>query len=350
MKNNSGHNFEHTLINLPVPSLEIDRKKPYLVDRLILSGDSANVVLSAYTGMGKTTLMLGLAICMAQGKPAWGKLNIPRPLKVVYIDQEIVPGQIIEIARNIFEAYGAPRSGMLIAICGENEAFSIERPSGLNTLLEKLSRIGPDFVFLDGWQWFVGGKVSDWELVGKAIAWWKKARKEIGFGLCIIHHNKKTGDPRYKPTNPLEMASGAQSLMDQARTKLVYEHLPGYEDYGLLHGRCSKAEWNPVRIVLEYDAATQSHRMVDDEEARHMFDKRTLKFIYGETDKMKRVISPLNRLNAYGYRDAKIAQSLGISRVTVSKWRSGTEEPSDERVRQLEELLRKIEGDRVTKG
>lgn len=48
MKNNSRHKFEHTLIDLSVPSLEIDRKKPYLVDRLILSGDSANVVLSAY--------------------------------------------------------------------------------------------------------------------------------------------------------------------------------------------------------------------------------------------------------------------------------------------------------------
>ncbi len=350
MKNNGGHEFEYKSMDLAAPSLQIDKGEPYLVDRLILGGDSANVVLSAYTGTGKTTLMLGLAICMAQGRPAWDKLHIPKPLKVVYIDQEIVPGQIIEIARNISEVYGTPMKGMLTAISGTAEAFSIEKPHSLRSLLEKLHRIRPDFVFLDGWQWFIEGKISDWEVVGKALSWWKEARREIGFGLCIIHHNKKTGDPRYKPKNPLEMAAGTQSLMDQARTKLIYEHLPGYEDYGLLYGRCSKAEWNPVRIVLEYDAETQSHRVVGDDETRYMFDKKTIKFMYGEADRTERVNGLLNRLNACGYRDSKVAQCLGVSRVTVSKWRSGVLEPSDERIRQLEELLGELEGNRVTKG
>lgn len=269
---------------------------------------------------------------------------------MVYIDQEIVLGQIREIAGKIAEAYGAPEEGMLTAISPRKEAFSIERPHDLNALLEQLRRISPDFLFLDGWQWFVEGKISDWEVVGRALSWWKKARKELGFGLCIIHHNKKTGDPRFKPKDPLEMASGTQSLMDQARTKLTYDHLPGYEDYGLLHGRCSKAEWNPVRIVLEYDAETQSHRVVDEDEMQYMFDKKTLRLIFGEAEITAKGKGLLNWLNAHGYRDADIARHEGVSRVTVHKWHTGEKELSQERMSHLERLKEQVESGRVTTG
>ncbi len=186
--------------------------------------------------------------------------------------------------------------------------------------------------------------------MGRALAWWKSVRKELGFGLWIVHHSKKVGDPRYKPKNPLEMASGMHTLMDQAKTKLIYEHLPGYEDYGLLHGLCSKAEWNPVRMLLEYDAETQSHCLVDDDETRYMFDKKTLRLIFGEAKMVGRGKGLLNWLNAHGYRDADIARYEGVSRVTVHKWRTGEKEMSQERMSHLEQLKEKVKSDRVTTG
>lgn len=322
----------------------------YLVDRLVMGGDSANVVLAAATKTGKTTLCLSMAMCMAQGKPVWGRLAVPRPLKVVFIDQEGFAEEIALKYKDIAVVYGEPEDGMLNLMYGEKEPFNIENESSLEYLMGKLLEVGPDFVFLDGWHWFVNFKSSDKEVVAEALRWWRRVREEVGCGTWIVHHTKKMGPQQTMPRDVLEMSSGVHTLMDQARTALIWEHLPGYEGFGRLHGKCSRADWDPVNIVLDYDFGTQSHAMLDDEDIRCLFDRDTLRLIYGEDANVASCTRLLNRLNARGYRDADIARHLGIGRAQVSKCRSRTKALSDKRINQLEEWLKGLESGRVTKG
>lgn len=331
--------FEDVELDMAEPPPPQEGPKPYLVDGLVMAGDMANVAMAAYAGMGKTTITLGIALCMAQGRPVWGALDVPRPLKVVFIDQEEVRSQIQETVNMMAEVYGRPRRGMLTLLSGKGDSYSVGNPGSLERLEQRLDRILPDFVFLDGWQWFVDNKISDRDVVGPALAWWKRIRSKYGCGTWFVHHTRKAGAPQFRPADPIELASGAQTLMDQARTKLIYEHLTGdYLDYGFLQGRCGRAEWNPIRIVLEYDQTTQSHRLIGRAEGEGLFDAEVAKAIWGEGAEVRRFKGLLNRLNRLGLNDAGIAEFLGVGRSMISQCRAGTKRLNDERLAALESL------------
>ena len=317
---------------------------PTLVEGLIMGGDMANVVLAAFTSSGKTTLVTAMGVCMARGLPVLGALKVPKPMRIVYIDQEQVVEQVYETLDHLSAVYGRPDPGMMTILSGAHNAYGITRPKSLEKLAAELCDIKPDFVFLDGWQWFVGGKHLDHEATNRALDWWKGMRMELSFGLCIIHHTRKKGDPRFAPENPLELSSGAQTLMDQARTKLVFEHIADYEDYGWLHGNCGRAAWNPVSFVTEYDRETQSHRIVPEGEVEDIFPNHVRRKIFGaKSGKGAEAKSLLNRLNRAGMQDVAVAESLGLNKSSVSKWRTGNTKPSEEKLEALRELARKTE-------
>lgn len=317
------------------------RKAPerHLVDRLVMGGDQANVAMAAFTGTGKTTLCLAVAVCMSQGRPVWGVLDVPRPLRVMFVDQEEVLDQIEETIGKLSETYGMPKAGNMLVLSGKGRPYSVTDPETMDSLHADIERFRPDFLFIDGWQWFVGGRVNDKEIVNPALGWLRGIRSRFGCGTWIIHHTKKIGDPRGKPDDSLELASGAQELMNQARTKLIYEHMKGeYEDFGFLHGRTGRSEWNPVRLVLEYDQKTQSHRLVGRGEAEGMFDQETLAKYYGELAKSRLIKSLLNELNRAGMTDMAVAEFLGVGKSAVSGWRGGSRNPSKDRLEDLKKL------------
>lgn len=341
--------FGDTEEDYSVRQKQAEGPKPYLVDRLVLGEDMSNVVMAANAGEGKTTVCLGVALCMAQGRPVWGVLDVPRPLKVVFIDEEEVRSQIRETIDMMAEVYGRPKRGMLTGLSGKGSHYSIGNPKSLELLERRLDKIGPDFIFLDGWQWFVDNKVSDRDFVGPALAWWKRIRGKYGCGTWIIHHNKKMGAPQFRPADPLELATGAKLLMDQARTKLIYEQMTGdLTDYGHLQGRCGRAEWNPISIVLEYDQTTQSHRMILRAEGEELFDTDQVKTIWGERPAVRRIKGILNRLKRQGMNTTQVAEFFGVSHTAVSKWRSGQTLPSKDRLEQLQALVAE-EGEQVAK-
>lgn len=322
----------------------------YLVDKLILPGDQANVVMAAFSGIGKTTLCLEIAVCMSQGRDVLDTFKVDRPLKVLYIDEEGVASQIRETSEKIAEVYGRPSDpGMLTLVGGKHGSYKITSKKSLDKLEARIARLLPDFVFLDGWQWFVDNKISDRDFVGPALAWWKRVRLTYHCGTWIIHHTKKTGAPQFRPANILEMSSGAQVLMDQARTKLIFEHLEGqgeFYDYSYMQGVCGRGSWNPIRVVLEYDSGTQSHRVIGQEEAAEVFDAERIVEIWGEKQETREVRTLLNLLRRRGWNSSRVAEFLGVNRSSVSRWRSGAMQPSQDKV----EALRKVRDEMSREG
>ncbi len=52
----------------------------------------------------------------------------------------------------------------------------------------------------------------------------------------------------------------------------MYQWLPDNPDMGFLSGRIGRPDWNPIRMLLEYEEATQCHRLVSEHEAESMLD------------------------------------------------------------------------------
>lgn len=98
----------------------------YVIDRLVLPQDGANVVLASYTGEGKTTLSLEVALAMAIPTRLWGRLDTPYRLRVLYIDQENVGGQIRETVQRLSKVYGEPNPDYFMPLSGSmGKSFSI---------------------------------------------------------------------------------------------------------------------------------------------------------------------------------------------------------------------------------
>ncbi len=94
--------------------------------------------------------------------------------------------------------------------------------------------------------------------------------------------------------------------------------------------------------MLEYDQSTQSHRLIEREEAEGMFDAETVSELYGELAASRKVKGLLNALNRAGYKDVNIADYLEITKGAVSKWRSGASKPRGEKIEKLEELRDRV--------
>lgn len=321
----------------------------YLINRLIAGGEQANAVIAAYTKMGKSTLVLGVCITASQGRPIWGMLEVPKPLRIAYVDEERNEPELKIIIDKALPVLGEPKE--LYFLAGETHPYSIKNPASLNALLASLKDIGPDLIVIDGWHWFVGGSESDPETIDAACAWLGMIRSTLGCGTIVIHHTKKTGDPRYRPVNPLEMSRGSQLLMDQARTALIYEHVSGYEDYGRLRGNTNRADWNPVNFVLDYDNETQSHELVSREDGEELFDAETVKEIWGESRRARLGKAGLKRLKRLsGLAWDGVADLVGVNRKTIYRWLSGDSEMRGEKAELISRLVAEYECQRNDTG
>jgi hypothetical protein len=298
----------------------------YVIDRLVPSLDMANVVLAAFAGSGKTTLSLEAAVSMALAMPLWRSLRIPNRLRVLYVDQERAEGQIRDTINRLSEVYGKPPEDSLVPISRKSGgSFSIRDKESLDELRRQLDAVRPDFVFFDGWQWFVDGMVSDFELVSKGIAFWKGIRAEYRCGLWIVHHTKKIGAPTSKPKNPLELATGCQQLMDQAKTKLVYQNILSRDDLGYLYGTTPIPEWNPVRMLLEYEMGPSCHWLVLEQEAGMYLSAEEFREVYGRPKgggRDARELAELRHLMGNPSME-RLASIFGVSKMTVSRWARG---------------------------
>jgi hypothetical protein len=78
--------------------------------------------------------------------------------------------------------------------------------------------------------------------------------------------------------------------------------------------------WNPVRMVLEYDAGENTHRYVTQEEGEGLLDADSYKMVWGEKKRVYRVRTILNGLNRQGLKDTDIAEKMGVGKSTVSQW------------------------------
>lgn len=328
----------------------IDLKKvkdayAYLIWGLLSAGESGNLVMGAATKSGKTSLWLDAAVAATRGEPVWGKLSVPRPLRVAIVDQEDGPYQLKSSLNKMIPVIGKPNWSNLLVLAGKGTPFSISDRQSLRYLYKRLKEFRPDMVVLDGWGWFVDNDPSEPKLVNTAIRWLSRLRRALGCATVVTHHFKKESEGQHP--DPLDKIAGLRILYDQAKTAVTYTPVQGYGAIGLLEGRCDRTEWGPVRLVIDYARETVTHRVVDREEGLDLFDRHTFRRLYGETEEARWLRSVINRvLRVNRWNQSELSEYLGVNRSMVSRYRKGKNEPSKDvmgRIRLLDDEARALE-------
>jgi transcriptional regulator with XRE-family HTH domain len=213
----------------------------------------------------------------------------------------------------------------------------------MERLYNEISQFSPDLVIIDGWGWFVGHRASDPLMTTPAMAWLKNMRQSIGCATVIIHHFKKAQFTnrmlgQRDPGDELDQIEGVKRLVDQAQTALVYTPIEGYDTFNLLAGRTNKPEWDPPRMVIDYDHTTLTHKLVSRDEGAEYFDMETFKRLWEVSGESRWLKGAMNVIcNRLGWNHAKFAEEFGVSRAAVSKWYSGKMNPSAEIMKRIQE-------------
>lgn len=321
-----------------------------LIEKLALRGQEGNTIIGAAAKMGKTSLILDGCVSATRGEPVWGLLAVSHPLRIAYIDQERKFNQIRENQIMMEQAIGTPRARALLMLTQTTGQFQVDHKRTMTKLMNQLREFCPDLVVLDGWGWFVNHRDSDPDYVRPAMAWVKSMRTELDCATIIIHHFKKTQYASGREVNEvdsLDRIAGMKRLVDQAQTAYVYTTVPGYDTFNLLTGRTNKPQWDPPKIVIDYDHTTLTHKALSAEEGQDLFDADTYKELWGkessESRRVKGMINTIrNRMGKDGVlRQAELAKLLGVDPSQVSRWYSGRQTPGGASMDKINELYRK---------
>lgn len=213
-------------IPLPIISFQdiITRELP-TVDWLVtgLIGNQDRVVMYGEFGSYKSWLLLDLALAIASAQPWLGQFGVPRPKKVLYVDEEmnerILRRRIKQLsvgvsARNQNTQFKAMSLG----------GFTASSAGDVQALIQELQRtdFDPDVIILETLRRVMVGSELDAQPVA---AFWSYLRplQDLGKTVIISHHMRKPSmqggsDVRHRASGSTDILGGADTAFAITRT------------------------------------------------------------------------------------------------------------------------------------
>lgn len=161
----------------------------FVIPNVLAKGD--RLLLTAFEGHGKSTLMRQLAIMVAAGIHPWDRSSIP-PKKVVVVDSENHPDQVLTSWQ---ELIGLARAnghdiapGMLTIIEAWDADLDLTTPEGHAWLMERVHAYQPDLMCIGPLYNLTAGDLKDpgpATLMKKAV---NDARGICGTAFIMEHH------------------------------------------------------------------------------------------------------------------------------------------------------------------
>lgn len=205
-----------TILQEPLPPID------WLVEPLIAKGD--RVVLYGEFGSMKSWLLLHLALHVAAGQPWLGKFSVSRPMRVLYVDEEMNERTLRRRLKRLAAGAGLTDEGLEFrAMSRAGLRFN---ELGANALLSALakSQFDPEVVIVESFRRVLVGSENDAEDVS---AFWRNVEPLLKAGKTFIisHHMRK---PNSKGSNaPRDRASGSTDILAGADTAFAIERLAG---------------------------------------------------------------------------------------------------------------------------
>lgn len=243
---------------MPVYTLSEYLSASFLQDNIIAEGVlplRSRMIVGALPRVGKTTMLTQLALEIASGSPALGLFDIPRPRRVIMMQQEIGDEAFQQRLSSAAKGYrNLSLDNLFIYPCA---GLKFDTPAGNKEIELLLAEIEPDVIVLDPLYKF-------WCVSDENAAAEVQRREDIldryistfGVSIIIAHHLKKPNrdvSGRFVRQESSLDLRGSSQLVAWADTVLVLSPVEKDKLVGTLDMRHAKDE--PPVLILNRDRA-----------------------------------------------------------------------------------------------
>lgn len=161
----------------------------YLIEELIRQ-KSINLIYGN-GGMGKTYILLDLALCVAAGRPEWMGYKIPRPVPVLYVNAEMEEQDFSMRVGEVYRGELIPPEANFHFI--NSAEFIFENPQTEIEITKLVQEYRIELLVIDALSDILGGRNNGADEVQPFFRFLKRLRKETGVTNLIVHHNNRNG-------------------------------------------------------------------------------------------------------------------------------------------------------------
>lgn len=175
--------------------------------------EKTTILISADPGTGKSTISSQIMIEAAAGVPVFGVLNVPRPLKFLYVQTERDILELLERMEILSKVYPIAKDNIIIT--DEYQRFNMLNPDHVYLIVKCIKRDCPDgvdVIIFDPIYSMVSGGLSKDEPAAAFTHAMSIIHKEIGAAHWYNHHTVKPEYYQGKRTEREDPFYGSQWL------------------------------------------------------------------------------------------------------------------------------------------
>jgi hypothetical protein len=254
--------------------------------------ESGFTTISGEGGIGKSYLLISLAIALASGTPWFGFFDVTRPYKVLYIDMEMpAKATKLRFQRMTRGAFKEPLE-MLEAnlmVIGQG-IFSVDNTEGVEALNAVVRKEKIDFVLIDSFRQIFGGDEKDSQFTVKIFKELSKIRNQHNCGFIFIDHQRKPSGIA-ELNKPKDRLTGSANKRNNLDNHIVAEEGPVDDSIHVIpekdrHGEGASGT-DPFDVHFDHDDRNDENgpfRLIYDPEASGDDQAQILRFLKTQPD------------------------------------------------------------------
>jgi hypothetical protein len=194
-----------------------------------------------WTGEGKSVLAIQFLLCVACGVPLLGKIDVPKPRRVLYIQSENDMDILHEVGPSI-AAHLKLNEGLIRKNFRESTVHGVSGKDFADRLEKEVVDWSADFVVIDPYKDYVGGSMNDQETFNTWYGAVAPVMKQKNVAIMVVTHGTKAGiskDNRGKAT--AYSSSGDSNLPNSVRTSVELNVRGDDGRYALTFGKVPRS-------------------------------------------------------------------------------------------------------------
>lgn len=168
------------LMNLDMP------KREFLIDRYIRERDS--VMLVGDEKSGKSILAFQMMCSMTSGHPFLDKFNVPRELRVVYVQMEGEIEDTYDRLQRMTQIVDIEPSNFLMYYTGN---LSLDDPNEVIPFADMFREFNPDIIIIDPIYFALSGDLNDNLAVRAFTSNLRAIKNKLDCAIMLVHHTHR---------------------------------------------------------------------------------------------------------------------------------------------------------------